>query len=570
MESGSQGELDELIRNIPTLRVQAPKFPNLQSPISMFTLKRNRIFGVLFFAVCLVANGQNNAVSGIFMPDGGSLSGSKMVEVEQGKYLVCAGYVNGQYGMPVLIKSDAAGNTIWAKAYNPGFQGSFTHAMFYGGAYYLSGTIQDGSESHSIFLMKTDTAGTQIWTRRIWFQDISFPVSLNLASDGKLLMAGRSYTFSDPGSSFVLKADTSGEILWSSAYTLESDMVLDVRDCQTDADGRIWMTGIMIYPHEVMVGNPVSFICQLNSEGIVNWAKTLVTGDSMLVLNHLLPHENACYAAGTTGKFDTDALFLIKVDQNGEILFQKSLGNEDLELNQKGLCFVQGDELLISGSLFHDEPNADSDVFLCKTNLNAELVEVKSMGSERDEYAQSAWYSANGGQVGVLCVARMDLPTKPTCIMYLRSGQNLELACQASDVSFASVHTSFYTENQEITRSEVTANSSSFVFQLPTVAFQDTLFCQSTLGLGSVVSKPLSIRAFPNPGNGVIRLIYSGTEKAAFKRMYLSDVSGRVIQFYGKGALPDVLSLGSYPGGCYFLVAESNEGEYAACKIIIQ
>jgi hypothetical protein len=130
-----------------------------------------------------------------------------LIQTNDGGYALAGYTVSDAVGENIwLVKTDSAGNQLWSKTYGGGV--AFSLIQTNDGGYALAG---DGFS-----LVKTDSAGNQQWSKD--YVDGGAAFSLIKTSDGGYALAGSSY------SNFTLvKTDSAGNQLWSKGYGAIND-----------------------------------------------------------------------------------------------------------------------------------------------------------------------------------------------------------------------------------------------------------------------------------------------------------------------------------------------------------
>jgi len=149
-------------------------------------------------------------------------------EVQQtsdGGYVIATRSYAHDY-MPFLIKTDSAGDTIWARRILAVGGGSFRSVQQTSdGGYIVVGYI--GGNWPDIYLIKTDSLGYTIWSRRIGGDELTLDMGLSVqqTSDGGYIVAGETESFGAGGRDLMLtKLDASGNACIGEfiQYTFES------------------------------------------------------------------------------------------------------------------------------------------------------------------------------------------------------------------------------------------------------------------------------------------------------------------------------------------------------------
>ncbi|MEY4244061.1 MAG: hypothetical protein RLZZ245_1646, partial [Verrucomicrobiota bacterium] len=163
----------------------------------------------------------------------------------------------------VLFHVDADGNTVWSKRFG-GTSSDSLHSMAVdaSGNLYLvgqfSGSITFGSTSTLTssgssdgFLVKLDSTGTPLWSRKLGGTGADSVYSVTIGSAGEIALAGSfnggatfgSITLSSAGAAdaFAAKLDSSGTFLWAKRFggtTADS-----ARAAAFDGSGNLWVSG---------------------------------------------------------------------------------------------------------------------------------------------------------------------------------------------------------------------------------------------------------------------------------------------------------------------------------------
>jgi hypothetical protein len=119
-----------------------------------------------------------------------------------------------------LIKTDSSGNLSWSKMYDiGGSDRALAVIQTSDGGYIITGTSNLTLNANYITLIKTDSLGNVIWAKHFGgsYGDVSFDVVQT--SDGGFITAGKTAFGSGSGDAYVVKCDSSGNLLWSKSYS---------------------------------------------------------------------------------------------------------------------------------------------------------------------------------------------------------------------------------------------------------------------------------------------------------------------------------------------------------------
>lgn len=183
---------------------------NTYSDICFLTIDTSA--GVLISAV-LFGDSLDDKISKIFRTSDGNFIGVG--------YANRTSSING-YSDGLLIKFNSTLNILWAKKYSPHFKTNFNSlAESVDGHFYITGAIDtlSGSNTHDVLVVKTDTSGNLIWSKRIdnGFAEEGYSIYIlnnSIYVGGKIddLLSASFYA------AFISQLDTSGNTIWFKKY----------------------------------------------------------------------------------------------------------------------------------------------------------------------------------------------------------------------------------------------------------------------------------------------------------------------------------------------------------------
>jgi len=152
--------------------------------------------------------------------------GYSLKQTSDGGYII-AGYTNsfGQGGWDVyLLKVNSTGNLLWTKTYGGNRYDYANHIEITNdGGFILTGVTSGYGTGviydNDLFLMKTDSAGNSIWANTYGGDSNEIGTSVKQTSDGGFVATG--YTSSSGAGQedvYLLKTDSLGNVLWSTNF----------------------------------------------------------------------------------------------------------------------------------------------------------------------------------------------------------------------------------------------------------------------------------------------------------------------------------------------------------------
>jgi len=294
---------------------------------------------------------------------------------------IMAGYTNssGAGGFDAwLIKTNPDGHEIWQRTFG-GMNDDYASSVLAtsDGCFILAGfTSSSGAGSDDGWLIKVDSDGNEIWQRTYGGTYSDWVNSVQPTSDGGYIMAGptwHSNTFSSDA--WLIKVDSEGRAIWQRTFSgAGNDWVESV---QSTPDGGYIMAGHTGLVTPVGKGARLSsedaWLIKTDSEGNEFWRRIFGGADDDMAFSIQTNSDGSYIMAGFTcssgaGGRDT---WLIKVDSDGNEIWQRTFGGTDSDQAASILPTSDGDYIIAGLTYSHGAGNAD-----------AELVKVDSGGNE--------------------------------------------------------------------------------------------------------------------------------------------------------------------------------------------
>ncbi|MBI2930264.1 MAG: hypothetical protein HYY16_01315 [Planctomycetes bacterium] len=284
-------------------------------------------------------------------------------------FLACltASFSAGSYDA-WLIKLAADGNSIlWEKSLGgSSMDGIYSvRALSDGGCVAAGITLTFGAGLRDAWLMRLDSAGQVVWQKTYGATGNDSASCVRATGDGGFLVGGRTSSFGAGGyDAWVLKLDGNGAISWQKAFGIASDDY--VYSLQPTTDGG----GIVAGTTQTPAGGTDAWLAKLDSNGNVAWQKT-VGGPQIDLLEHIITTPDGGYiASGYTNTSGSSDCWVLKLDAGGSVLWQKSfggIGTEDaygVEISADGGLFVAG---------YNTSYGTNTAVWLCKLGPDGSL-----------------------------------------------------------------------------------------------------------------------------------------------------------------------------------------------------
>lgn len=266
-----------------------------------------------------------------------------------------------------IIKYNASGEKQWQKVYGgPGLDEGLAIVQAADGGFVIAGSCGETGGDVSVnkggldfWILKTDANGNKIWQYSYGGSATDLPRAIATSPDGGFVVAGLSS--SDNGNvstnkgmfdAWVIKLNQQGQLQWQHSY---------------GSSASDYATGVLV-----------------NTDGTIMLSCTIGDGDG-----DVMNHKGA------------DDYWLLKLNTTGSIIWQKTFGGSDAEYCT-GITAAGDGGYILSGSA--SSSNGDvtglkgiNDIWLVKVNSNGQLIFQKTYGGSRSEVAFAASATPDGG-----------------------------------------------------------------------------------------------------------------------------------------------------------------------------
>jgi hypothetical protein len=344
--------------------------------------------------------------------------GNCIIQTKDGGYLLAAqtrstngdGIGNNGWHDFLLIKMDAAGNTLWKKLYG----GSFSElpndlVQTKDGGYIIAGSTGSGDGdvigyhegSFDAWVVKLDSMGNMEWNRAYGGSEWEHAYSIEQTSDGGYIFAGvAASTDGDVTDiyggwdSWVVKIDPIGNIEWQQTlggtYEDYASTVLQADDGGYLIAGETWS-----YDGDVSHnnGNTDCWLVKLSPNGAVEWDRSFgglgsddvrdiikTRAGGYAFLSFTFSHNSG----DVTGHYGQTDYWLVNISNTGELLWQKCFGGG---IEDRGRSLIQTEDggfVMFGDSESEDglvsNPLGSADFWLVKTDSTGNLLWEKSYG----------------------------------------------------------------------------------------------------------------------------------------------------------------------------------------------
>lgn len=450
------------------------------------------------------------------------------------------------------------------------------------GNYYVTGTIQSENSvsGYDLFVSKMSSDGNLIWTKKFVGERNDRGIDLIVSSDNKLLVLAASdskngYFSGNQGYDdfYLFKLDLNGQLEWVRSY---GGAFIDLPTSLVERqNGHFLLYGDSRSETGDLTANFGQFdlwLIDVDADGIMVWQKNLggdnddrastlieLPSEEILLLGHSTSYDRDILQ--NYGDFD---ISLLKLSRSGNLIWSENFGGFAADYSSDLLLTTDGN-ILIAGNTFSNDidivENAGfSDAWVFEVSMDGSLNWSQTIGSSGSDFS-GALYKNSLGQIIIAGTTNS-----------LSIGNSVSKG--NTDIWMA------YIDNGTI--SDVTLFGDAGFDRIETVYLTDNdqlVFAGATNSVDGIVhgiegksdgwiakfapsklsADGNTINIHPNPSSGIFYL--NNLEKDDI--LHISDSRGQQVfqnlQFNGS---IHILDLQNFPTGMYYLTIESSTGTY--------
>jgi hypothetical protein len=340
-----------------------------------------------------------------------------------GAYVVAAisasndGDVSGNHGMKDMwvYKIDRSGNILWQTSIGGSADDEgWSIATNPDNSYIVAGNTNsnDGNVSgnhggQDIMLVKLSTSGNVIWEKSLGGTGLEYIIfsSIVTTSDGGYMLLGNTKSNDGDVSGnhgdtdfWLVKLDSNGNIMWQKTLGGSKD---DVAVSLVKSGEGYLLTGQTYSSDGDVSGNHGggdAWVVKVDANGNKTWQKTFGgTGDDILYLPQQTKDGGYVFSGQTTTHNDGDVkgfhgdsdAWVVRLDANGNLLWQKTLGSTQYEDNYCVVPETDGGFLVAALTNGNDGDVSGNlggyDAWFVKLNSTGSIVWQKTYGGSGDD-----------------------------------------------------------------------------------------------------------------------------------------------------------------------------------------
>lgn len=296
-----------------------------------------------------------------------------------------------------IMKTNSIGDTLWTKRYG-GFSPDYPYSITetYDGNFFVVGfTASFGAGSYDTWLLKINPNGDTLWTKTFGGPLDDQGKEIIKTSDGNYVIVGRSQLSGNNYDSYLMKINSNGNVLWTKYYG--GSAYETGRSVKQTNDG-----GYILIGYTMSYGvNGDIYLIKTNAAGDTTWTKTyggiLMDDGNSVVANadgsYTFTAETESFGAG-----DMDVQ-VTKVTGSGVLVWNKFYGGNKKDIS-KTICKTSDGGYMV-GCISRSFGWINPQMWLLKLDAGGDTTWTRNYGSWDHEHCHAARQTPDGGYISV-------------------------------------------------------------------------------------------------------------------------------------------------------------------------
>lgn len=292
----------------------------------------------------------------------------------------------------ILTKYDESGRNQWTRySGGTGSDVGYSSTTTTDGSYVVAGLTASFGTGNDMFILKYSADGTKQWVRNWGGSGIDAAFGVAPASDGGVVMTGRTASFG-AGSEDVLlvKYSSSGTLVWERTWGSANGDI--GRAIIATSDGGYAVVGDT--SQDGISAN--GFLTKFDSTGSVSWARTW--GDSGADAAHGLvaTNDGGYVITGQTTSYGAgaDDAFVAKYDSSGTLQWSRTWGGTGVDIG-RGVTQASNGNVLVTGDTA--SYGTAGDTFVAEFDSSGALLSSRTFGGSGAEIGRKINAVSGGG-----------------------------------------------------------------------------------------------------------------------------------------------------------------------------
>ncbi|MBN4065845.1 T9SS type A sorting domain-containing protein [Candidatus Amoebophilus asiaticus] len=265
---------------------------------------------------------------------------------------ILSGITNSFGAGAYILKVNYQGNLEWTKVISGSFSSGATGIVESGNSGYMLCSNID----NDVCLISLDINGTTLWTKKYGGTELDIANSFLKSSDGNYVFCGHSSSFSSTSEIYVVKADSSGNILWENTYSAGNN----VGTCISETiDG-----GFVIGGYSTGFGQS-GIVLRISENGNLLWSKNISKSGNEFVRSVYEADNNNILVVTTShfSSYELEGSYIINLDSTGNVQWIK-MYQEDLTIYINHVSQSNDGGIMLAGNRIMNDTLTD--IFIAK------------------------------------------------------------------------------------------------------------------------------------------------------------------------------------------------------------
>jgi len=336
---------------------------------------------------------------------GSSADGAQaLLQTSDGGFIL-AGYsfsFGASYANAYLVRTDAAGSMLWSNAYGgPGWEYLLSVAETADGGFVAAGySTSSGAGSMDMYLLRVDAQGKELWSHTFGGAGQDVAQAVTVTPEGSLLVAG--YTNSHGAGKddiYVVKTDAAGNEQWSRTYGGEEpDLAMDIL---VDSQGDYLVVGAT---GSFQANKRDVYVIKLNPAGNILWSQLYGQSGDFLSYdwgNDIIEVSAGGYLIVGNTNLSTQAtsgelmnVYLVRIDAQGNLLWTASTGRGQFYDYGNAVIELPDGEFLVAGTTKTESGN--NEIFLARLSSEGVTLDAGGFGDFGSEWGSAIALAPDG------------------------------------------------------------------------------------------------------------------------------------------------------------------------------
>lgn len=328
-----------------------------------------------------------------------------------------------------FLKFDSDNNLEWSKTFGgsdddrgrDAIQTNDNGFLITGFSRSSDGDVSSNQGNYDFWTLKLDATGTIIWEKSFGFSGSDQAYVVKETTDNGFLLGGsldvsasggqgNSKSRHAGGDFWLIKIDENGAKLWSRYFGgLFTDTLYDIEETNNGDYLLVGSSDSSDTDITNNIGDYDFWIVKLDKEGNKIWEKNYGGTQPDEAYTITKTADNQFLIAGNSRSADVNVsqnrgssdIWLIKINGDGDLIWEKSYGGSNFEIANKIIKGNQGNFYLTGSSRSLDfdvsKNEGNKDIWIIKINENGNLIWEKSIGGSELDEANGIIETSNNG-----------------------------------------------------------------------------------------------------------------------------------------------------------------------------